>query len=86
MLTNLTGSWAQFLDAVSQKTFMMGGYFSELAQPGLRIVGLNTIYWAQFNEEVGDCDNQTSPGSLQFQWLYPVLQNAAANNEAVFVI
>ncbi len=83
------------MDSLARKTMQIGGYYSMLADHGLRIVGLNTIYWvrmnvmmrvtlqAQFNQAVPDCTNASSPGALQFEWLNTTLSMAQEQGEAV---
>jgi len=79
---NFTILWSKFLDAAALQTVREGLYYSTLAQPGLRIIGLNTqfadssnFYWL-----IGfDLSNQTN-------WLINELTKAEAANEKVWLL
>lgn len=58
----------------------IGGYYSQVISPGLRIISLNTILWYipnDFTEKMGDPANQ-------FKWLEEVLINCSKLSEKVF--
>eukprot|EP01133_Synstelium_polycarpum_P001419 gene1419-1645_t len=60
----------------------IGGYYTELAQPGFRIVSLNTVFY--YSADV-QCLNLTDPGD-QLAWLNDTLYQARQNNEQVWII
>jgi len=74
--------WKDFLQPSSLKTVRQGGYYTELIEPGLRLVVVNTaMYFIAnffFNKTLVD------PGG-QLAWMRTVLQQAKDNGELVFV-
>uniref|UniRef100_A0A673MKE3 Acid sphingomyelinase-like phosphodiesterase n=1 Tax=Sinocyclocheilus rhinocerous TaxID=307959 RepID=A0A673MKE3_9TELE len=76
--------WHDWLHAASKETFKIGGYYTEklLNQTGFRVVVLNTnLYYDQnkLTENIKDPADQLS-------WADKVLQDAAKNNEKVYII
>jgi len=75
-------AWADFLRPESLKTIRKGGYYTELIEPGLRIMVVNTpLYFIgnlAFPKTVED------PGN-QFAWMRDVLKKAKDAGEHVFV-
>lgn len=57
-----------------------GGFYSQLAKPGLRVVSLNTILYYSPNNVT---QNMTDPAG-QFEWLEKTLEKAAENREKVY--
>ena len=49
IMQQLASYWSQWLDADALSTFLIGGYYSQLARPGLRIVSVNTIFYYHGN-------------------------------------
>ncbi|XP_072320386.1 cyclic GMP-AMP phosphodiesterase SMPDL3A [Eucyclogobius newberryi] len=74
--------WAPWLQEAALHTFLQGGFYSQLARPGLRILSLNTILYYGPNQET---QNSSDPGG-QFLWLQETLENAEKNQEQVYVI
>uniref|UniRef100_A0A3P8V1I2 Acid sphingomyelinase-like phosphodiesterase n=1 Tax=Cynoglossus semilaevis TaxID=244447 RepID=A0A3P8V1I2_CYNSE len=74
--------WAPWLQKEALLTLSQGGFYSQLVQPGLRVVSLNTILYYGPNKV---CSNQTDPAG-QFDWLERTLDTAADSLEKVYVI
>ncbi|XP_055005116.1 acid sphingomyelinase-like phosphodiesterase 3a [Boleophthalmus pectinirostris] len=74
--------WAPWLQEEALQTLQQGGFYSQLARPGLRVVSLNTILYYGPNRVT---QNLTDPAG-QFTWLQRTLQNADRDGEKVFVI
>ena len=69
------------------QTFPTGGYYTILPQEqsAHRLIALNTIYWSFKYQNT--CGNQKDdPGKEQLQWLDTQLQQAAAQNEKVWLV
>ncbi|EFA84874.1 metallophosphoesterase domain-containing protein [Heterostelium album PN500] len=82
LLNNISEIWSDLLTTESIETLKIGGYYSELIEPGLRIISLNTVfYYTQDNQ----CVNETDPGN-QLSWLSKTLESAKSNNEKVMII
>ena len=75
-------AWADFLKPESLKTLRMGGYYTELIEPGLRIVVLNTALYYFGNVAIPATLHD--PGD-QLAWMRDVLQKAKDDGEYVFV-
>ncbi|XP_076011250.1 cyclic GMP-AMP phosphodiesterase SMPDL3A [Genypterus blacodes] len=74
--------WEPWLQPEALLTLSQGGFYSQLARPGLRVVSLNTIlYYSPDKVTV----NVTDPAG-QFEWLRETLEKAAQNQEKVFII
>jgi len=78
----ITEYWAPWLTNSSLETLNYGGYYSELVEPGFRIVSLNTVFYYNQNKQ---CLNLTDPAG-QFSWLNSTLYQAKQNNEQVWII
>ncbi|KAI2655756.1 Acid sphingomyelinase-like phosphodiesterase 3b [Labeo rohita] len=76
--------WHDWLHSTSKETFKIGGYYTEklLNQTGLRVVVLNTNLYYDQNKLT---ENIKDPAD-QFSWADKVLQDAAKNNEKVYII
>ncbi|XP_016413804.1 acid sphingomyelinase-like phosphodiesterase 3b [Sinocyclocheilus rhinocerous] len=76
--------WHDWLHAASKETFKIGGYYTEklLNQTGFRVVVLNTNLYYDQNKLT---ENIKDPAD-QFSWADKVLQDAAKNNEKVYII
>ncbi|KAK0154893.1 Acid sphingomyelinase-like phosphodiesterase 3a [Merluccius polli] len=74
--------WAPWLQAEALGTLREGGFYSQLAQPGLRVVSLNTVLYYGPDKATA---NATDPAG-QYQWLQGTLEKAAQNLEKVFII
>jgi len=75
-------AWADFLQPESLKTVRIGGYYTELIEPGLRIVVINTAMYFRGNIAIYLLD--PDPGG-QLAWFRGVLQKAKEAGESVFV-
>ncbi|XP_028997418.1 LOW QUALITY PROTEIN: acid sphingomyelinase-like phosphodiesterase 3a [Betta splendens] len=74
--------WKPWLQPEALSTLSRGGFYSQLARPGLRILSLNTILYYGPNRATR---NATDPAG-QFKWLEATLQDAARNQEKVYII
>ena len=75
--------WKDFLSPESIQTIKKGMYYTELLQPGLRLIALNTaILWPWNFACLKTIDD---PGD-QFAWVRGVLSKAKENGEKVFLI
>eukprot|EP01132_Coremiostelium_polycephalum_P009309 gene9309-11411_t len=74
--------WTPFLSNESLTTLRKGGYYTELVEPGFRIISVNTVFYYTQNKQ---CLNLTDPAD-QFQWLNDTLYQASLNNERVWII
>lgn len=61
IMQQLASFWSQWLDKDAIETFLIGGYYTQLAKPGLRIVSLNTIFYYHSNRM---CTNLVCNGLL----------------------
>ncbi|KAJ8009014.1 hypothetical protein DPEC_G00084440 [Dallia pectoralis] len=74
--------WEPWLKPEALDTLREGGFYSQLVQPKLRLVGLNTILYYSPNKVTM---NMSDPAG-QFQWLQNILETSAQNMEKVIVI
>ncbi|KAF3703137.1 Acid sphingomyelinase-like phosphodiesterase 3a [Channa argus] len=74
--------WKPWLQTEALLTLSQGGFYSQLAKPGLRVVSLNTILYYGPNKVTS---NMTDPAG-QFEWLEKTLQKAAQSLEKVYII
>lgn len=74
--------WAPWLQDQALSTLREGGFYSQLARPGLRVVSLNTILYYGPDKATA---NDTDPAG-QYRWLEATLDNATQNLEKVFII
>ena len=83
-----TQIWQPELDTAAQATTLKGGWYSVLAGPKQRIIGLNTNYWATTNN--GQLSVPTSDasklGAEQWLWYNSTLAAAEASGESVWVL
>ena len=75
-------TWKDFLSPESQKTVRMGGYYTELIAPGLRLVVVNTAMYFMGNFVFPQ--TLVDPGG-QLAWMRSVLQHAKETGEYVFL-
>lgn len=79
------GNWHVTLTALFCIPFLLyrlGGFYSLLVRPGLRLISLNMNFCSQYNFWL--LINSTDPAG-QLQWLVNVLQKAEDNGEKVNV-
>nr|XP_040016958.1 acid sphingomyelinase-like phosphodiesterase 3a isoform X3 [Gasterosteus aculeatus aculeatus] len=69
--------WKPWLQPEALLTLSQGGFYSQLAKPGLRVLSLNTILYYGPNRAT---ENVTDPAG-QFRWLEATLQKAARSRE-----
>lgn len=82
----LADGFADFLSTAEYKQFKAnGGYYTRELSDHLSLITLNTQYWINPNSFVGDCDDPTSPASLQIRWFQTELSQARKNNKRVIV-
>ncbi|XP_033846345.1 acid sphingomyelinase-like phosphodiesterase 3a [Periophthalmus magnuspinnatus] len=74
--------WAPWLQEGALRTFQQGGFYSQVARPGLRIISLNTILYYGPNRVT---QNSSDPAG-QFTWLLRTLEDAERDREKVYVI
>lgn len=74
--------WKPWLKPEALLTLSQGGFYSQLAKPGLRVISLNTILYYGPNKVT---QNMTDPAG-QFKWLEKTLEKAAQNLEKVYII
>ena len=75
-------AWKDFLQPESLETVRIGGYYTELIEPGLRLVVVNTAMYFDGNWVIPQW--RVDPGG-QFAWLRGVLQKAKDAGELVFI-
>lgn len=75
--------WSRWLPNDTQATILKGGYYTTLAKPGLRIIGLNSnvCYINNFYLIYDDEDPFD-----HLKWLVSVLEQAEADGESVHII
>jgi 3',5'-cyclic AMP phosphodiesterase CpdA len=85
-LTHIFGStFANDSSAIA--TLRTGGYYSTLVRPGLRVIALNTNYFATTNPLLANSSSAASMmGRTQLQWVNATLATAASSDEAVVII
>uniref|UniRef100_A0AAQ6II36 Acid sphingomyelinase-like phosphodiesterase n=1 Tax=Anabas testudineus TaxID=64144 RepID=A0AAQ6II36_ANATE len=74
--------WKPWLQTEALATLSQGGFYSQLAKPGLRVVSLNTILYYGPDKVTS---NMTDPAG-QFEWLEKTLQKADQSQEKVYII
>ncbi|XP_018598045.1 cyclic GMP-AMP phosphodiesterase SMPDL3A [Scleropages formosus] len=74
--------WEPWLKTEAIKTLRAGGFYSQLVQPGLRVVSLNTNLYYSPNKVT---TNMTDPAG-QFRWLMETLESSRQNAEKVYII
>ena len=75
-------AWKDLLQPASLATVRAGGYYTELVEPGLRLVVVNTAMYFCGNWMFSQ--RRVDPGR-QLAWLRGVLQSARDNHERVFL-
>jgi len=75
-------AWKDFLQPSSLETVRRGGYYTELIEPGFRLVVLNTALYFELNIMFPEW--LEDPGG-QLAWFRSVLQKAKEDNEIVYV-
>jgi len=83
LLNGLVSAWSTWLPGDALETLQTGGYYSALAAPGLRVIGLNTQWGDNLNFYLLLEENQQQ---TQFDWLSQTLQSSATNGEKVILI
>lgn len=74
--------WEPWLQPEALLTLSQGGFYSQLAKPGLRVVSLNTILYYGPDQAT---KNMTDPAG-QFEWLEKTLEEAVQSQEKVYII
>jgi sphingomyelin phosphodiesterase acid-like 3 len=77
--------WSSWLEPSSLETFSTGGYYSQLIEPGLRILVLNTNLYYNVKRQYPYTMNMSDPAN-QFMWMESVLNSSRANNEKVLIV
>jgi len=75
-------AWKDFLEPESLETVRIGGYYTELIEPGLRLVVINTAMYFDGNFVFPQW--RVDPGG-QLAWVRSVLQKAKDAGELVFI-
>ena len=97
LMTGLSSFWGQWISQDSIATFVSGGYYTELAQPGtpgsnltcpniflgLRIIALNSQMGDPLNFYLYLQDGQYNQ---QLQWFADTMATAAKNGEKVIIL
>ena len=83
-----TEIWQPELDAAAQASTLKGGWYSVLAGPKQRIIGLNTNYWATTNNRQLSVPTSDASklGAEQWAWYSSALAAAEASGETVWVL
>ncbi len=79
----LGSAWGKWLTEDALSTLKSGGYYTQLAQTGLRIVAVNSQMGDPLNFYLFLNDNQQE---TQLQWLSDTLGEAEENGEKVIII
>eukprot|EP01027_Heterolobosea_sp_BB2_P017299 GEZU01024521.1.p1 GENE.GEZU01024521.1~~GEZU01024521.1.p1 ORF type:complete len:331 (+),score=104.42 GEZU01024521.1:157-1149(+) len=79
---NVSQYWSRWLSEEALETFKIGGYYTELIQPGLRVVSLNTVFYYINDHKV----TSLSDPAGQFAWMNQTLTAARQNKERVYII
>ena len=81
-LNNILPYWNKEFTNNSNFTFLRGGYYSQLLNKNLRIIGLNSLYFDSYNIlAFNDYDYVN-----QIKWLSDTLDLANKNNEKVWIL
>lgn len=75
--------WSQWLPESALETVRIGGYYSVLARPGLRVIGTNINECSTYNWWIL---YETSFLGNQLQWLHDTLLAAEQANEKVHIL
>jgi sphingomyelin phosphodiesterase len=74
-------------DVAAIETLRTGGYYATSPEPGLKVVGLNTLYWSTVNPLLKNASSAASiAGEKQFKWFESVLTEASAAGDAVVLL
>ncbi|XP_061485259.1 sphingomyelin phosphodiesterase [Rhineura floridana] len=79
----MVDAWRPWLPHQALETLRLGGFYTLLVQPGLRLVSLNMNFCSEANFWL--LINSTDPAG-QLQWLVNVLQEAEKSGEKVHII
>ncbi|XP_028253911.1 cyclic GMP-AMP phosphodiesterase SMPDL3A [Parambassis ranga] len=74
--------WKPWLQPDALSTLSQGGYYTQLVEPGLRVISLNTILYYGPDKVTS---NMTDPAG-QYKWLQKTLEKAAQSLEKVYII
>ncbi|KAL4657543.1 acid sphingomyelinase-like phosphodiesterase 3b-like [Arapaima gigas] len=84
MYERMAHLWQTWLEPESRRTFMQGGYYTELLlnKTGYRVLVLNTNLYYDQNKLT---ENIADPAG-QFEWMDNILTTAAKKNEKVYIV
>ncbi|ELP89169.1 sphingomyelin phosphodiesterase, putative [Entamoeba invadens IP1] len=84
MLDHLSDLFSDWLSPTALETFKKGGYYTEIIEPGIRVISLNLVYFDTFSTHCSEYQ-ETDPAN-EVAWFKDTLQNAKENNEKVMII
>jgi len=84
LYTQYANSWSSWLSSSALDTFKGYGYYSQLINPHLRVISLNTNYYSILNPYLY-LNRTNDPGNM-LQWLIATLQDSEDNNERIYII
>ncbi|KAL7721796.1 Acid sphingomyelinase family phosphodiesterase [Entamoeba marina] len=84
MLDFMSGLFADWLSPSALEKFNEVGFYTELLEQGLRVVGLNLVYVDIFNVHCNEYA-ENDPGNM-LQWFNETLQQAKEDNERVIIV
>lgn len=84
LLSNVSLWWSQWLPPDAMSTFMIGGYYSLVVQPGLRVIALNTNFYDAWDPYAHLLSDRDDPGD-QLSWLNMTLYNSTLYGEKVYI-
>ena len=79
----LSKMWGKWLPQNSLEVFSKHGYYTTVYDNGLRVIALNTNYWA-WDHQIMTFD--ATQAGVQFEWLERTLASARNLNQSVYII
>ncbi|CAO3612804.1 unnamed protein product [Cunninghamella blakesleeana] len=78
--------WSDLIPQDQVTTFRHGGYFKADVAPGIRVLSLNTLYFSNNNDYVGECKEIDEPGWDHMRWFENQLKEARQKKMKVYIM
>lgn len=86
LLGELWELWSTWLPGECKATFLHGGFYTLIHEPGLRVVALNTQWWDVMNFWLLNSTRANPDPAGQFEWLEKTLKEAEEKHESVLIL
>ncbi|KAI8344283.1 Metallo-dependent phosphatase-like protein [Chlamydoabsidia padenii] len=77
--------WSDLIPTDQVSTFHRGGYYRVDVSRGIRVLSLNTLYFFESNDAVGQCGEE-GPGKDHMVWIQQQLEQARSDGVKVYMM